>query len=138
MKLPVLRAVAATMIVLQAGTSIAFAQQRQPLREAAARAAFQAPAKTGRSDSGKEGAAIGALVGGGIMAAFFIISSNQCGPGCDNDLPGWLPAFGVGVGVAAGATAGFFVDKAIGRKQRIAIAPSVTPKARGVKVAVRF
>ena len=139
MTLTVLRAAAAAVIALQAGNGVALAQeQRAPLREAAARAAFQPPAKPDRSDPGSEGAAIGALVGGGIMATFFIVSFKKCGPGCENDLPGWLPAFGVGVGAAAGATAGFFIDKAIGRKQRIAIAPSVTPKERGVKVALRF
>ena len=138
MKPIVCRTVAAMVIVLQATGGLAVAQQRQPVRDAVARATFQAPAKPDRSDPGTEGAAIGALVGGGIMATFFIVSFKKCGPGCENDLPGGLPAFGVGVGAAAGATAGFFVDKAIGRKQRIAIAPSVTPKERRLKVAWRF
>ena len=138
MKHPLFRAIAVTVILSQVATGVAVAQERAPLREAVARVAFQPPAKPDRSDPGANGAAIGALIGGGVMATFFIVSFKKCGPGCENDLPGWMPAFGVGLGVAAGATAGFFVDKAIGRKQRIAIGPAVTPKARGLKLAVRF
>ncbi len=138
MKRAICRSIVGMMIVLQATSGIALAERRQSIREAAARVTLQRAGMPSRNDSGKEGAAIGALVGGGIMATFFVVSFAQCGKGCENDLPGWLPAFGVGLGAAAGATAGYFIDKAHHSSRKVTVAPAVSRGGGRLKVAVRF
>ena len=132
------RIVAFVLIVLSAQAGSVRAQGRQPIADAARLVRFDRQAAAKPSDPAGNGAAIGALVGGAAMATFFVVSSKQCGPGCENDLPGWLPFFGVGVGAAAGATVGYFIDKAHHARRNVAVAPVVSPARKGIKVAVRF
>jgi hypothetical protein len=138
MKRSIRRAIVGMIIVLQATAATALAERRQTIREAVARVTLQPAGTPHQNESGKEGAAIGALTGGAIMATFFVVSFAKCGKGCENDLPGWLPAFGVGVGAAAGATAGYFIDKAHHSTRKVAVAPVVSRRGGRLNVAMRF
>jgi hypothetical protein len=135
---PASRIVALVLIVLSVPAGWVRAQGRQPIADAARLVRFDRQAAAKPSDPTGNGAAIGALVGGAAMATFFVVSSKQCGPGCENDLPAWLPFFGVGVGAAAGATIGYFIDKAHHGHRKVVIAPAVSTRRKGIKVAVRF
>jgi hypothetical protein len=132
------RIVALTLAVLFVTADGVRAQGRQPIGDAARLVRFARQATAERSDPAGNGAAIGALAGGAVMGTFFVVSSTRCGPGCENDLPGWLPFFGVALGASVGATAGYFIDKAHHGQRKVAIAPTVSPRRKGIKVAVRF
>jgi hypothetical protein len=132
------RIVVLVLIVLSVTAGSVRAQGRQPIGDAARLVKFDRQAAVERSDPAGNGAAIGALAGGAAMATFFVVSSKRCGPGCENDLPGWLPFFGVGLGAAAGATVGYFIDKAHHGHRKVVIAPAVSTRRKGIRVAVGF
>jgi hypothetical protein len=132
------RIVALTLILLCVTADCVRAEGRQPIGDAVRLVRFGTQATAGGSDPAGNGAAIGALAGGAVMATFFVVSNKRCGPGCENDLPGWLPYFGVALGASVGATAGYFIDKAHHRQRKVIIAPAVSARRKGVKVAVRF
>lgn len=137
--LPLRLTAAAALFVLASG-NLALAEPRPSIREAAARVSFAAQAPVpGAKDSNANGTAIGALVGAAGMGTMLAILWDRCDKGCENDLPAWGPYAAVGVGAAGGAAVGYFIDRARGGSPRkLAVAPVVTRRERGVKLAVRF
>lgn len=135
-----MRLTVAAVLAFLSGTTLATAQTRRtPVRDAAARVSFAQPASRPPADSAANGAAIGALIGGGGMAAMLAILSSRCGAGCENDLEPWAPYAAVGVGAAGGAAVGYLIDKLHrGSPRKVAVTPAVSRRERGVRVAVRF
>ena len=133
------RIAAATTLALLATNAVALAQTRPSIRDAAARVSFvQSPPPMTQKDSNKNGTAIGALVGGGAMATLIAVLWNRCGEGCENDMEAWAPFAAVGMGAAGGAAVGYFIDKAHRGTRKVVVAPTVTRRERGVRLAVRF
>ena len=134
------RITAATTLAFLAGIVPALAQSRQPsIREAAARISFSQPLPAVAKDSNANGTAIGALVGAAGMGTFIAILWNRCGAGCENDAPGWAPYAAVGMGAAGGAAVGYLIDRSRhGSPRRLAVAPAISRKERGIRVAMRF
>ena len=130
--------VAAALITIHATGTVAAAQTRSPIRDAAARVSFAQPPPATARDSNTNGMAIGALIGGGAMATMLTILWKRCGAGCENDLEPWAPFAAVGVGAAGGAAAGYLIDRAHRGTRKVVVAPTVSRRDRGVKVAVRF
>ena len=128
------------VLVFLSGTTLATAQTRRtPVRDAAARVSFAQPAPRPPADSAANGAAIGALIGGGGMAAMLVILSSKCGAGCENDLEPWAPYAAVGVGAAGGAAVGYLIDKLHrGSARKVAVVPAVSRRERGVRVIWRL
>lgn len=134
------RITAATTLAFLAGIGPALAQSRQPsIREAAARVSFAQPQPTVAKDSNRNGIAIGALVGAAGMGTMLAILWDRCDAGCENDLPGWGPYAAVGIGAAGGAAVGYLIDRSRpGSTRRLAVAPALSRKERGIRVAMRF
>ena len=139
MRRPARRVVSGLAIFLLMTGARAGAADAPRLREAVRRVRFvqSPPPSSAPNDSGREGAIIGAVAGAGVMGTFFKVSYDRC-RSCENDLPGWLPAFGVGLGATVGATLGYFVDKAHHGKRKVLVSPSLSPRRLGVRGAIRF
>ena len=111
------------------------AQDNGPLRDAVRNATFAQATPAASPDSAKDGAAIGALVGGVAAAVIWGVGSSRCHCLFYDAAPGWAPFAFVGIGAGTGAAIGYFADKAHGR---VSLSPSISRKAKGVRLAVRF